>query len=94
MPGWGWYTQKGGKVRIDRERLHGFVEQRCDEVERKGDWAKGTPLTALQEEKLRELKGDTLALSLAEGIAYGIGNFLIFHANEFLTLPRQLGFDK
>lgn len=81
-------------MRIDRERLHNFVEQRCDEVERKGDWVKEAPLTALQEEKLRELKGDTLALSLAEGIAYRIGNFLIFHADEFLTLPKQLGFDK
>jgi len=39
------------------------------------------------------LKGDTLALSLAEGIAYGIGVHLVFHASEYLAWPRQLSLE-
>lgn len=85
-------------LRIDRAKLHAFVELKCQEIERQGDWAsipaypavKGAILTAYQEEKLKALGGKTLALSLAEGIAYAIGNHLLFHAAEFLTWPRQL----
>ena len=77
---------------IDRQKLHAFVDRRCDEIEAEGNWvsvpaypgAKGAILTAYQEEKLKALGGDTYALSLAEGIAYKIGNYLIFHASEFV----------
>lgn len=81
-------------MKIDREKLHAFVERQCDQVERDGDWASKAHLTHLQEEKLRALKGDTLALSLAEGIAYGIGNHLIFHSSEYLAWPRQLSLEE
>lgn len=47
--------------------------------------AKRAILTAYQEEKLKALRGDTYGLSLAEGIAYKIGNYLIFHASEFVN---------
>ncbi len=77
---------------IDRQKLHAFVDRRCDEIEAEGDWvsvsayprAKRAILTAYQEEKLKALRGDTYALSLAEGIAYKIGNYLIFHASDFV----------
>ena len=69
---------------IDRQELHRFIDEKCDEIEAKGDWVRGGILTAYQEDKLKALKGDTHALSLAEGIAYGIGNYLLFHASEFV----------
>ena len=77
---------------IDRWKLHAFVDRRCDEIEAEGDWvsvpayprAKRAILTAYQEEKLKALRGNTYGLSLAEGIAYRIGNYLIFHASEFV----------
>lgn len=69
---------------IDRHKLHAFVDRRCDEIEAEGDWVKGAILTAYQEEKLKALRGDTYGLSLAEGIAYKIGNYLLFHASEFV----------
>ncbi len=28
--------EKGDEVRIDRERLHSFVEQKCEEIEKRG----------------------------------------------------------
>lgn len=58
---------------------------KCDEIEADGDWVKRNILTAYQESKLKALRGDTHALSLAEGIAYGIGNYLLFHASEFIA---------
>ena len=86
---------------IDRQKLHAFVDMKCDEIEAVGDWvsvpaypgAKRTILTAYQEEKLKALGGDTYGLSLAEGIAYKIGNHLLFHASEFV-LSGQLTLDK
>ena len=77
---------------IDRQKLHAFVDRRCDEIEAKGDWVsvpaypggRRAILTAYQEEKLKALRGDTYGLSLAEGIAYKIGNYLLFHASEFV----------
>ena len=77
---------------INRQKLHAFVDRRCDEIEAEGNWvskpaytgAKRAILTAYQEEKLKALKGDTYALSLAEGIAYKIGNYILFHASEFV----------
>ncbi|MBA7647789.1 hypothetical protein ES703_55568 [subsurface metagenome] len=63
---------------------------KCDEIEAKGDWVKRSILTAYQEDKLKALKGDTHALSQAEGIAYEIGNYLLFHASEFIA-SQQLG---
>lgn len=81
-------------MRIDRRKLHDFIEQRCDQIESYGDELQGRPLTALQEAKLRAAGGDTLALSLAENIAYGIGSYLLFHALEFVMLPTQLTFDR
>ena len=51
--------------------------------------AKRAILTAYQEEKLTALRGDTYGLSLAEGIAYKIGNYLIFHASEFVISGQQ-----
>ena len=76
---------------IDREKLHAFVDIRCDQIEARGDWVKHGILTAYQEEKLKALRGDTYGLSLAEGIAYGIGNYLLFHASEFVR-SGQLAF--
>ena len=55
-------------MRIDREKLHALVERQCDQVERDGDWASKTHLTHLQEEKLRALKEDTLALPWLRGL--------------------------
>ena len=69
---------------IDRQKLHAFVDRRCDEIEAEGDWVKRAILTAYQEEKLKALEGDTYGLSLAEGISYKIGNYLIFHASDFV----------
>lgn len=82
------------QMRIDREKLHSFVEQRCDQIESYGDEFRGKPLTALHEAKLKAAGGDILALSLAENIAYGIGVYLVFHALEFVTLPTQLRLDQ
>jgi len=70
---------------IDRQELHHFIDEKCDEIEAKGDWVERGILTAYQEGKLKALKGDTHALSLAEGIAYEIGNYLLFHASEFVA---------
>ena len=85
---------------IDREKLHRFIDQMCDRIEERGDWvsqpaypgAKGAILTARQENELKALGGDTLALSLVEGIR-GIGNYLLFHAHEFV-LSGQLNLEE
>jgi hypothetical protein len=87
---------------IDRAKLHAFVDRMCDEIEAKGDWvsipaypgAKRAILTACQEEKLKALKGDTSALSLVEGITYRIGNYLLFHAGEFVMTGQLTLMDK
>lgn len=77
---------------IDRARLHKFIEQRCDQIEAEGDWVKNSILTHMQEDKLKAFEGDTYGLSLAEGIAYEIGNCLLFHAGEFVKIG-QLALD-
>jgi hypothetical protein len=72
--------------------LIGKLRPRCDEIEAQGDWVKNAILTHYQEDKLKALGGDTYGLSLAEGIAYRIGNYLLFHAMEFV-ISGQLAFD-
>ena len=70
--------------KINYQKLHAFIDKECSKIEAEGDWVKRVSLTAYQENKLKALKGNTSCLSLAEGISYGIGSYIHFHADEFI----------